>query len=102
VVGRWLEKARCGAEPGGGGPGQSGGTSRRPVGPGGDRWRRATPGRGGRADRAGGRATSRRRRQKLQLENEVFRVPRCWARGDILGAGYETIPSSVDLCIFVG
>jgi hypothetical protein len=34
VVGRWMEKARCGAEPGGGGPGQSDGTSRRP----GDGW----------------------------------------------------------------
>jgi hypothetical protein len=32
----------------------------------------------------------------------MFRVPWCWAHGEVLGAGFETVPLSVDPCIFVG
>jgi hypothetical protein len=62
-------------------------------GPGGARQRRAEA--AGRCVKAIGRRVAEAAKLQCwrwqQFKNEVFRVPRCWAHGEVLGAGYETV-----------
>jgi hypothetical protein len=39
--------------------------------------------------------------EQAEAANKVFRMPRCWTRGEVLGAKYETVPSSIDPCTYI-